>query len=95
MGRERDRKIPIQVYLSDNEKYVLDNKVRASGIRADYEAMLTRKHELEKTYKSAENVVKQLQQQIANVQQYIGTDNSRENRNTLRQYEQVCDQTVR
>ena len=33
MGRERDRKIPIQVYLNDNEKYVLDNKVKASGMR--------------------------------------------------------------
>ncbi|MBQ8665582.1 MAG: plasmid mobilization relaxosome protein MobC [Lachnospiraceae bacterium] len=33
MGRERERKIPIQVYLSDNEKYVLDNKVKASGMR--------------------------------------------------------------
>ncbi len=33
MDRERERKIPIQVYLSDNEKYVLDNKVKASGMR--------------------------------------------------------------
>ena len=74
----------------------LDPKsVNPSEIRANYEAMQSHKMVLEKTYKSAENVVKQLQQQLANVQQYIGTDNSRENRNTLRQYEQVCDQTVR
>ena len=33
MSRERDRKIPIQVYLSENEKYVLDEKVKASRMR--------------------------------------------------------------
>ena len=33
MGKERERKIPIQVYLSEDEKYVLDNKVKASEMR--------------------------------------------------------------
>ena len=33
MSRERDRKIPIQVYLSENEKYVLDEKVKTSHMR--------------------------------------------------------------
>ena len=33
MNRERDRKIPIQMYLSDNEKYVLDEKIKESKMR--------------------------------------------------------------
>ena len=33
MSKERERKIPIQVYLSENEKYVLDNKIKASKMR--------------------------------------------------------------
>ena len=33
MSKERERKNPIQVYLSDDEKYVLDNKVKASHMR--------------------------------------------------------------
>ena len=33
MSKERERKIPIQVYLSKNEKYVLDNKIKASDMR--------------------------------------------------------------
>ena len=33
MSRERDRKIPIQVYLSKNEKYVLDEKIKESKMR--------------------------------------------------------------
>ena len=33
MSRERDRKIPIQVYLSENEKYVLDEKIKESKMR--------------------------------------------------------------
>lgn len=33
MSRERERKIPIQVYLSEDEKYVLDNKIKASNMR--------------------------------------------------------------
>ena len=33
MSREHDRKIPIQVYLSENEKYVLDEKIKESKMR--------------------------------------------------------------
>ena len=33
MSKERDRKIPIQVYLSENEKYVLDEKIKESKMR--------------------------------------------------------------
>ena len=33
MSKERERKIPIQVYLSENEKYVLDEKIKASKMR--------------------------------------------------------------
>ena len=32
MDKERERKNPIQVYLSDDEKYILDNKVAASNM---------------------------------------------------------------
>ena len=33
MSKERERKIPIQVYLSEDEKYVLDNKIKATHMR--------------------------------------------------------------
>ena len=33
MSKERERKNPIQVYLSDDEKYVLDRKVEESHMR--------------------------------------------------------------
>ena len=33
MSKERERKNPIQVYLSDDEKYILDNKVAASDMK--------------------------------------------------------------
>ena len=33
MNKARERKIPIQVYLSENEKYVLDNKIKATHMR--------------------------------------------------------------
>ena len=33
MSKERERKIPIQVYLNENEKYVLDKKIKASKTR--------------------------------------------------------------
>ena len=33
MSKECDHKIPIQVYLSENEKYVLDNKIKAANMR--------------------------------------------------------------
>ena len=51
----------------------LDPKsVVPSEIRADYEAMQTRKTALERTYKSAEKEVKMLQQKMLNVEQFIG-----------------------
>ena len=75
----------------------LDPKsVNPKEIRSDYETMQARKTELEKTYKSSEKDVKQLWQQLSNVKQYIGMDNSREDRKTtLRQNEQVHNQTVK
>ena len=33
MSTERERKIPIQVYLSEDEKYVLDEKIKESKMR--------------------------------------------------------------
>ena len=55
----------------------LDPKsINAAEIRADYEAMLTRRASLENTYKSAEKEAKALQQKMANVEQYVGKDNS-------------------
>ena len=33
MSKERERKNLIQVYLSDDEKYILDNKVAASDMK--------------------------------------------------------------
>ena len=50
--------------------------VNADEIRADYESMQARKTTLEKTYKSAEKEAKALQQKLANVEQYVGKDNS-------------------
>ena len=59
-------------------KMGLDPKsVNADEIRADYESMQARKASLEKTYKSAEKEAKALQQKMANVEQYVGKDNSR------------------
>ena len=58
-------------------KMGLDPKsVEPSEIRADYEAMQSRKTILEKTYKSAENEVQSLQQKMDNVQKYVGRDSS-------------------
>ena len=60
-------------------KMGLDPKsVNAAEIRADYEAMQARKATLERTYKSAEKETKTLQQKMANVEQYVGKDNSRD-----------------
>ena len=60
-------------------KMRLDPKsVNAAEIRADYEAMQARKATLEKTYKSAEKEAKALQQKMANVERYVGRDNSRD-----------------
>lgn len=57
------------------QKIGLDPKsVNAAEIRADYEAMLARKAVLEKTYKSAEKEAQALQQNIANVEQYLNKD---------------------
>ena len=54
-------------------KMGLDPKsVDPSEVRKDYESMLSRKLQLEKTYKSAENETETLKQKIANVEQYIG-----------------------
>lgn len=58
-------------------KMGLDPKsVNPVEIRADYEAMQTRKATLERTYKSAEKEVKALQQKLINVEQYVGRDSS-------------------
>ena len=58
-------------------KMGLDPKsVNPAEIRADYEAMLIRRASLENTYKSAEKETKALQQKMANVEQYVGKDNS-------------------
>ena len=60
-------------------KMGLDPKsVNAAEIRADYESMQARKATLERTYKSSEKDAKTLQQKMANVEQYVGKDNSRE-----------------
>ena len=56
-------------------KMGLDPKsVNLAEIRSDYGAMQARKSILEKTYKSAENDAKALQQKMANVEQYLGHD---------------------
>lgn len=56
-------------------KMGLDPKsVNPAEIRSDYDAMQARKSILEKTYKSAENDAKTLQQKMANVEQYLGHD---------------------
>ena len=60
-------------------KMGLDPKsANATEIRADYEAMQARKATLERTYKSAEKEAKTLQQKMANVEQYVRKDNSRD-----------------
>ena len=48
--------------------------VNAAEIRADYEKMMSRKAELERTYKTAEKEAKALAQKLSNVEQYIGQD---------------------
>lgn len=56
-------------------KMGLDPKsVDPSEVRKDYESMLSRKLQLEKTYKSAEKETETLKQKMANVEQYIGYD---------------------
>lgn len=60
-------------------KMGLDPKsVNAAEIRADYESMQARRTTLENTYNSAEKEAKALQQKMANVEQYVGKDNSRD-----------------
>ncbi|SHH07738.1 Ribbon-helix-helix protein, copG family [Butyrivibrio fibrisolvens DSM 3071] len=34
MNQKRERRNPIQIYLNDDEKYILDNKIKASGMRS-------------------------------------------------------------
>ena len=73
-----------QLILYDGAKRMLikmglePKSVNADEIRADYESMQARKAILEKTYKSAEKEAKALQQKMANVEQYVGKDNSRD-----------------
>ncbi len=55
------------------QKIGLDPKsVDSDEIRADYEAMLTRKTALEKTCRSAEQEARSLKQKMANMEQYLG-----------------------
>ena len=50
--------------------------VDPSEIRKDYESMLSKKLQLEQTYKAAEKEVNSLQQKLTNVEQYVGRDTS-------------------
>ena len=60
------------------KKLGLDPKsVNAAEIREDYEAMQARKVVLEKTYKTAEKEAQSLQQKMANVEQYLGRENTK------------------
>ena len=62
-------------------KMGLDPKsANVEEIRADYKAMQVRKSLLEKTYKSAEEETKSLQQKYSNVEQYLGIDKALEDR---------------
>ena len=64
-------------------KMGLDPKsINADEIRADYNAMLTRKADLEKAYKAAEKDASELQHKIANVEKYIGIDASKDQEHT-------------
>ena len=54
--------------------------VNVEEIRADYKAMQIRKSILERTYKSAEEETKSLQQKYFNVEKYLGTDKMLEDR---------------
>jgi len=54
-------------------KLGLDSKsVNLSEIQADYKAMQARKATLDKTYKSAEKEVKDLQEKSDNIQHFLG-----------------------
>ena len=62
----------------------LDPKsLNPAEIRADYETMMARKAVLEKIYKTAEKEAKTLQQEIANVEQYVGLGKSHSNEKKL------------
>jgi hypothetical protein len=62
------------------QKMGLDPKsVDPSEIRKDYEAMLSRKLQLEKAYQTAEKDARTLQQKLSNVEQYVAYDHSRDN----------------
>lgn len=57
------------------QKFGLDPKsVNAEEIRKDYEAMQTRKTELENTYKYTEKETEDLKQKLSNVENYVGQD---------------------
>ena len=86
-SRDPDRYLRMhetQLILYDGAKRMLQKmgldpkSVEPSEIRADYEAMLTRKTILEKTYKSAEKEAQNMQQKLNNVEQYLGKDISKE-----------------
>ena len=53
--------------------------VNPDEVRKDYESMLSRKLQLEKTYKSAENEAESLKQKLSNVEQYVEHGHSRAN----------------
>ena len=62
----------------------LDPKsVNPAEIRADYEAMQSRKSILEKTYKKHEKEAITLQQKCSNVEQFVGLENPLSNEHTM------------
>ena len=58
---------------------IVPKSVDPSEIRKDYESMLLRKLQLEKTYKTTEKDARTLQQNLSNVEQYVAYDHSRDN----------------
>ena len=64
----------------------LDPKsVNPAEIRADYDAMQSRKAMLEKTYKTAEKDAKDLHQKLTNIENYIGKKPTAQVNNELKQ----------
>ena len=67
-------------------KMGLDPKsVDPAEIRADYDAMQSRKAMLEKTYKTAEKDAKDLHQKLTNIENYIGKKPTAQVNNELKQ----------
>ena len=67
-------------------KMGLDPKsVDPAEIRADYDAMQSRKAMLEKTYKTAEKDTKELHQKLTNIENYIGKKTTAQVNNELKQ----------